>query len=70
MIQSYYSSDIKVDMGVWWVMVFNATFNNISALSWLPVLLIEETAVPEKTTDLSQVNDKLLSHNVYLVDLP
>ena len=24
-------------------MVFNATFNNISAISWLSVLLVEET---------------------------
>jgi hypothetical protein len=29
-----------------WVMVFNATFNNISAISWWSVLLIEETGVP------------------------
>ena len=28
------------------VMVFNATFNNISAISWLQVLLVEETCVP------------------------
>jgi len=28
------------------VMVFNATFNNISAISWLSVLLAEETRVP------------------------
>ena len=27
------------------VMVFNATFNNISAISWLSVLLVEETKV-------------------------
>jgi len=27
-------------------MVFNATFNNISVILWLPVLLIEETGVP------------------------
>jgi len=27
-------------------MVFNATFNNISAISWLSVLLMEETEVP------------------------
>ena len=27
-------------------MVFNATFNNISVLSWRPVLLVEETGVP------------------------
>jgi len=38
--------------------VFNATFNNISAISWRSVLLVEET------TDLSQVTVKLLSHNV------
>jgi len=28
------------------VMVFNATFNNISAISWQPVLLVQETGVP------------------------
>jgi hypothetical protein len=27
-------------------MVFNAIFNNISARSWLSVLLVEETGVP------------------------
>ncbi len=27
-------------------MVFNATFNNISTLSWRSVLLVEETEVP------------------------
>jgi len=26
-------------------MVFNATFNNISAISWRSVLLVEETGV-------------------------
>ena len=26
-------------------MVFDATFNNISAISWRPVLLVEETGV-------------------------
>ena len=43
-------------------MLFNATFNNISVISWWPVLLVE------KTTDLSQVTDKpeTLSHNVVL----
>jgi len=29
-------------------MVFNATFNNISAISWRSILLMEETGVPEK----------------------
>jgi hypothetical protein len=28
------------------VMVFNATFNNISVISWRSVLLLEETGVP------------------------
>jgi len=28
------------------VMVFNATFNNISAISWQSVLLVEKTGVP------------------------
>jgi hypothetical protein len=40
-------------------MVFNATFSNISVISWRSVLLVEETGVPEKTTDLLQVTDKL-----------
>jgi hypothetical protein len=30
------------------VMVFNATFNNISAISWRSVLLVDETNVPEQ----------------------
>jgi hypothetical protein len=29
-------------------MVFNATFNNISVISWQSVLLVEETGVPEE----------------------
>ena len=29
-----------------WFMVFNATFNNISVISWQPVLLVEETRLP------------------------
>jgi hypothetical protein len=37
------------------IMVFNATFNNISFISLRSVLLVEETGVP----DLSQVTDKL-----------
>jgi hypothetical protein len=28
------------------VVVFNATFNNISVISWRSVLLVEETRVP------------------------
>jgi hypothetical protein len=29
-----------------WFIVFNATFNNISVMSWGSVLLVEETGVP------------------------
>ena len=40
-------------------MVFNATFNNISAISWRSVLLVEVTKFPDKTINLLQVTDKL-----------
>jgi hypothetical protein len=33
---------------VGWFMVFNATFNNISVISWRSVLLVEETGVPRE----------------------
>ena len=29
----------------WWFLVLNATFNNISAILWRPVLVVEETGV-------------------------
>ena len=31
--------------------MFSTTFNNISAISWQSVLLVEETEVPEKSID-------------------
>ena len=32
------------------VMVFSATFNNFSVISWRPVLLVEETGIPGEKT--------------------
>jgi len=48
-------------------MVFNATFNNISIISWRSVLLVEETGVLVKTTALSQVIGKLYHIMLYRV---
>ena len=42
-----------------WFMVFSATLNNISAILCRSVLLVEEQGYPGKTTNLSQVTDKL-----------
>jgi hypothetical protein len=41
------------------VMVFNATFNNISAISWQSVLLVTETGGTGENTDLLQITDNL-----------
>jgi hypothetical protein len=34
--------------GLVWIMVFNATFKDISVISWWSVLLVEETEVPRE----------------------
>jgi len=57
-----YSGDVKYNTTIYgtnllhckkleflvWFMVFYATFNNISVISWQSVLLVEETGVPRE----------------------
>jgi hypothetical protein len=45
-------------------MVFNATFNNISVISWQSVLLVEETGIPGENHRPVTSHCQSLSHNV------
>ena len=65
--QQYYS--------VWWcwtplstllqyLLVFNATFNNISVISWRSVLLVEETRGPGENHRPVTIHWQTWSHNV------
>jgi hypothetical protein len=44
---------------LWFFMAFNATYNNISVITWRSVLLVEETGGPGENHRPSQVTDKL-----------
>ena len=45
-------------------MVLNANNNNISAISWQSVLLMEETGVPGENKQPAASHWQTLSHNV------
>ena len=45
-------------------MMFNATYNNISVISWQSVSLVEETGLPGKNKRPVACHWKTLSHNV------
>jgi hypothetical protein len=45
------------------VVMFNATFNNISVIMWRPVLLVEETGVPGENHRTAASRWQTLSHN-------
>jgi hypothetical protein len=47
-------------------MSFNATFNNISVISWRSVLLVEETGVPGENHRPVASHRQTLSHYVVL----
>jgi hypothetical protein len=54
---------------IWFVcmMVFNATFNNISVTSWLLVVLVEETEGPGENHRPVASHSQTLSHNDFFL---
>ena len=48
MANSIWSQNLQIfnNILIDWFLVFNATLSNISAISWQPVLVVEEAGVP------------------------
>jgi hypothetical protein len=59
-----------IDGWLVWLMVFNATFNNISAVSWWSVLLLEETGGPGEKHRHVASNWQTVSQKVVSSTLP
>ena len=61
------ASEIKNDFLHWVrvrLMMFNATFNNISVILWRSVLLVEDTGVPGENHRPAASHCQALAHNV------
>jgi hypothetical protein len=41
-----YNTNVLLDFILFYFIVLNTTFRNISAISWRPVLVVEEAGVP------------------------
>jgi hypothetical protein len=63
-----YAISVKTVMGMVWfrVMMFNAIFNNISAILWRSVLLVEETEVPGENQTIDQIGTKCKYMHMFL----
>ena len=57
---SYYWATIRIRVRA---MMFNATFNNISVISWWAVLLVEESGVPGENHRPIAIHWQTLWHN-------
>ena len=53
----------------WLSMLFNATYNNISVISWRSDLLVQETGVPGENNRPAANHWQTLSHNVVSIIL-
>ena len=53
MMASELGRKFVVTVNVGWFIIINATFNNISVISWRSVLLMEKTGVPERGFELT-----------------